>query len=693
MSDDALVALAEAAGIEPRWIDYRGVHRQVAASSLRRVLAALQLSADTPAQIHQSTAQLQQECASGQGATLITATQGEPVALPADCAGHSVQLVLEDGRTLDPTLLDPGGPPLLPALAEIGYHRLRWADREITLAVAPPRCPAVRGRTGASSPARIWGLCAQLYALRRAGDGGIGDYSALETLARRAAAHGADALAVSPVHAPFTADMERFSPYSPSSRLLFNPLHIDPAEAFGPDALREVLDRAGSAEAYARLEFLPLVDWPAASRLRLEVLRALYAQLDQHPALQAELRQFRVQGGTALEHHARFEALHAHRWELARAQSHWQLWPMPLRSPRAPEVETYAQAHAGEVGFHAFLQWLADRGLRRAQAAARAGGMSLGLLADLAVGSDGAGSQAWSQQETLLNGLSVGAPPDMINALGQSWGLVSFSPRALRRSGYAAYRDMLRAAMRHAGGLRIDHVMGLARLWLVPDGEASSGGAYLRYPFDDLLRLLALEAHRAQCVIVGEDLGTVPEGFRDRLAQAGVLGMRVLWFEHDHGLFVDPSRWPANAMATPTTHDLPSIAGWWQGRDIHWRAQTAQLDPERSEEAEQALRAADRERLWNAFLHAGVAQGAPPPADDAPPVVDAALRFVARTPAPLALVPVEDLLGSAEQPNLPGTVDAHPNWRRRLHAPVESLLDTPPADARLALLRQERGPA
>lgn len=683
MSDEGLRQLAARVGISTDWIDYRGVPRQVSAQTLRHVLASQGLDSATPAQLADSLARLDDEARRPQLPPLIVGVVGEPVELPLSLAdGRRLRLHFEDGGHADLEVARSGAGSALPALSHPGYHRLELGGATVTLAIAPPHCYGIADlRPGTAAP-RLWGLAAQLYSLRRAGDGGIGDFTALADLARRAAAAGADALAISPVHALFAGDVERYSPYAPSSRLFLNAMHVDPAAVFGAEVL------SGTSAERERLQALELIDWPAAARLRLQVLRQLYdsrADSGFGPAFEA----YCSGGGEALLDHARFEALQA--VQIAQGRWHWRDWPDGLSDPRSAAVAQFAAAHAREVRFHLFLQWLAELGLAGAQTAARDAGMAIGLIADLAVGTDGGGSHAWSRKHELLTGLSVGAPPDLLNALGQSWGLTTFSPRALQQHGYAPFLEMLRAALRHAGGLRIDHVLGLGRMWLVPEGAHALEGAYLRYPLTQLLRLIALESWRHHAVIIGEDLGTVPDGFRAQLAQAGVLGMRVLWFERDHGLFVEPARWSAQAMATPTTHDLPTVAGWWAGRDIEWRAQTGQMAPDATLASEQAEREIDRGKLWSAFEYAGVADGSAPPMEQGAAVVDAAIRFVAATPAPLAIVPVEDIAGLIEQPNLPGTIDEHPNWRRRLPVDAEVLLAEPAAAARLTILRQARG--
>jgi 4-alpha-glucanotransferase len=296
----------------------------------------------------------------------------------------------------------------------------------------------------------------------------------------------------------------------------------------------------------------------------------------------------------------------------------------------------------------------------------------------------------------MLQGVSVGAPPDLFNQAGQAWGLTTFSPRAMRTQGFSAFIDMLRAAFAHAGGIRIDHILGLRRLWLVPEGESARYGAYLRYPLEDLLRLIALESWRHRAIVIGEDLGTVPPGFRERLNEHGIAGIRVLWFEgaHDGNGFKPPHEWDRNAVGTTTTHDLPTVAGWWRGSDITWRnriGQTmARADGRDPEEAAQAERAHDRAALWRAFQQAGVAAphvGAPPP-DSAP--VDEALAFVAATPGPLVTFPLEDLLALVDQPNLPGSIDEHPNWRRRMTLPIDEMFEDGSFNDRLLAVDRAR---
>jgi 4-alpha-glucanotransferase len=280
------------------------------------------------------------------------------------------------------------------------------------------------------------------------------------------------------------------------------------------------------------------------------------------------------------------------------------------------------------------------------------------------------GSYTWTNQSDVLLGVEIGAPPDLFNRAGQNWGLTTFSPTALARNGFEPFVKTLRACMRHVGGVRIDHAMGLMHLWIVPDGAKASEGAYLTYPLKDLLRLTALESHRHKAIVIGEDLGTVPGGFRNRLQETGIYGMRVLWFERDAKTFVRPQDWAADAVAMTSTHDLPTVAGWWSGSDLETRTKHSTLAKN-----ERADRVTDRIALWNAFRDAKAAAGEPPSNVDVQQVTDAAVTFIAETPSRLALLPLEDALASIDQPNLPGTVDEHPNWRRRYPGDAATLLN------------------
>jgi 4-alpha-glucanotransferase len=687
MSGHDLRRLAAMAGVDVEWTDQNGVDHTVSPDVLRSVLDALGFPCRTPPQIRESLKHLAAH--EDEAPQLLVGVVGDPLVLPFLPKATRALLSLEEGRgrVVDLASTD-NGRIVLPAIEDPGYHRLQVDSREVGLAIAPRTCHRIED---CAEGKRLWGLVAQVYGLRRAGDCGIGDLGAVSTLATAAARHGASAVALSPLHALFSADPSRFGPYSPSNRLFFNPLHADPGLVFSPGRVANAMANSGIGDSCRRLDALHLIDWRSAGEAKLKLLRELFAfflTADAGTPLDADFQSFVAAQGTRLEEHARFEALHAMHLGKDPPQWLWRDWPAGLRRPDSPEVEAFAHQNPFEIGFHKFLQWLVDRALAAAQGTAREAGMAIGLISDIAVGLDRNGSHAWSRPDELLAGLTVGSPPDAFNPDGQNWGLTTFSPRALVQQGYEPFIATLRAAMRHAGGVRIDHVMGLMRLWLIPDGAARGEGAYVRYPLDALLRLIALESRRHRAVVIGEDLGTVPAGFRKRLAEVGIAGMSVLWFQRDERGFLPPAQWPSTSVAMTTTHDLPTVVGWWRGSDIEARKAAGRPAPDPNAEA--AERTHDRKQLGAAFAKAGIGEIADAARDDDEQALAAALRFVAGTPAALALIPLEDALGLDQQPNLPGTIDEHPNWRRRLPAAAEQILDAPPVTKRLAAVAKAR---
>ena len=449
---EALKGLAEEAGITTVWQDYRGVVHTVSATTLRALLAALELPALSAHEIAESRKHLAGETLGhALRPPLVTALVHAPIALPIgpDSNGKAYRVAFDDGTTREGRFADDG-PLVVDGIDRHGYHELTCDDWSMTLAVAPSRCYAVADAltdAGRSPDERPWGLATQLYSIACDGDAGLGHFSALATLARHAAAVGASALAISPVHAMFSADLHRISPYGPSTRLLMNVLYVDPHAVLGDDAYATAVAELGGDAAARSLEANPSIDWPASSRWRLAVLRKLFdrfASEPQHADRRAAFDAYRVKRGDVLEAHARFEAVHAMLCaEDTSMLGGWRQWPAAYRDPHGDAVQAFAETHRDDVAFHAFLQWQAADQLDRAQRAAKDAGMSIGLVADLAVGADGGGSQAWSRQSDMLMGLSIGAPPDLLNALGQSWGLAAFSPSALRRTGFRAWIEML----------------------------------------------------------------------------------------------------------------------------------------------------------------------------------------------------------------------------------------------------------
>lgn len=702
LADSLLRQLAETAGLLTVWRNAQGREQHVQADTLRSVLAALEIPCASEAQCRDSLEALNHEAGPAQAPALLVVRSGAPVIVRRAGSPH-YRLQLEDGSCIMGTARDiDGGHVAISGIRRPGYHRLEMGRVRCTIAVVPQRCPSVSELAGSE---RSWVLAAQVYSLRREAPAAQGrstalpgwevggDFSAVGRLATAAAAQGAAGLALSPVHAMFAADASRYSPYSPSSRLFLNVLYADPAAVFDADMLTLLQPHAGPA-----LESHGCLDWPAIQAQRLAQLRRLYEHfLATQP--QAQMRDFSAfcqQGGEALMSHARYEALHAHHAGQLGPGHGWQDWPADYRDPQSAAVRRYAQEHEREVWFHAFLQWLAARGLTQAHGNAAAAGMRIGLIADMAVGTDPRGSHAWSRQAQIMSGVSVGAPPDIFQPGGQDWGLTAFSPRALRQRGYDAFIETLRASLAHAGGLRVDHMQGLARMWLVPSGAGPPDGVYLSYPREELLDLLTLEAWRHQAVVVGENLGTVPEDFNSAMEKRGMLGMSVLWFEQQPGeppAFRSREEWPVRTMAMVSTHDLPTLQGWWQGRDIAWREQLGQLAPEEVDE-QRLQRDVLRQALWAALQDAGLLALDAPLTPQAPAME--MLTFLAGTPAALFSVALEDLLGLEEQPNLPSSgttqaADGHPNWRRVLEPVVEDLLAGGDVPRLLRAIRLARG--
>ncbi len=692
---DALRHVAGLVGIATRHVDALGAVHEPDEETLSRLIASFGLPAD-PTEAAEALAETERTAPFGLAPVHIVAQEDPAPALslktPVEAGRVAWLCRLEDGTECSghgdgAELKLPGGLPL-------GYHRLELAagseGAAISLVVAPASCHLPH----ALQPgARGWGLTAQLYGLRGECDWGIGDFSDLGLLCRRAATLGAAAIGINPLHALFAAEPRHFSPYSPSSRAWLDYRYIDvtavPGFAEDPEA------RAlAPAVAVAAARDAALVDYAAVAAVKRPVLEALFErfrlrELAAESALGVEFRAFRREGGAALAAFATFEALHEHFLDAGGPFS-WQEWPAAMRNPASVEIAEFARANADRVEFFAFLQWQADRQLGEAAAAGRGNGntaaLAIGLYRDLAVGVNPHGAEAWADPELVVPGAAIGAPPDSLSRAGQNWGLAPINPLALRRRGFAPLIAALRANMRHAGVLRIDHVMGLQRLYWVPSGLPATAGAYVAYPFRDMLRLVALESRRHCCAVVGEDLGTVPEGFRATMQAANVLSYRIFAFERrGDGSFVAPGEYPALAAASAATHDLATLSGFWLGRDIAWRRQLGLYPDAASEATETGERRRDRLLLLEALAREGFlppdrfgaflsAEGEPSYKSE---LGEAILAYLGRSRARLMLVQLEDVAGEGEQANLPGTTDAHPNWRRRLSARLDDLLAGP----------------
>lgn len=708
----SLFRLAALAGVIATYRDAWGKERRVADDAVRAALGAMGIAVDTQGAIEDGVASLEAEAWRPLLPPVVVLHQDRPasvtISLPERLdAGRILWSVTgEEARaegTADPTALAVAAVTgegaqrhrrlVLPLeKLPLGYHRLSIAagteTAETDLIVVP--------RHGYMPPAlsdrrQCWGLTAQLYTVRSARNWGMGDYADLGEIAALAAARGASVVGINPLHALFPAEPRHLSPYSPSTRLFLNPLYLDATAVPEFAASVEAQALVASAEFRAILagaRAADEVDHPAIARLK----RPLFALLHRDFAARhlapggaatsergAAFRRFQRDGGAMLEGFGRFNALHARM--LAEGKFSWRDWPAELRDARSGAVGAFAAAHADEVELHHYLEWEGDRQLAAAAARGRAAGLDIGLYRDLAIGVDPCGARAWADPALLADRASVGAPPDLVNLKGQDWGLAPINPMMLRRRAYAPFIAALRANMRHAGMLRIDHAMGLKQLYWVPRGAGPAHGAYVAYPFDDMLGILALESMRNRCAVIGEDLGTVPPGFSRTLNDAAVLSYRVLLFERDEGTgeFVPPRAYERQAAAAFSTHDLPTLRGFWLGTDLAWRLRLGLYPSALAGDEDVRRRRVDRRLLLDALLAEGVIAPATArrllPADDAPvfatELAEAVHRFLGRTNAALTLVQIEDALGEGEQPNLPGTVHEHPNWRRKLSCALE----------------------
>ena len=515
-----------------------------------------------------------------------------------------------------------------------------------------PLAPPALMRAYQGEGRRLWALAVQLYALRSRRNWGIGDFSDLATLIALAAARGAAAIGLNPLHALFADRAGDASPYAPNSRLFLNPLYID------VEAIPEFEGAAELATEIAELRASELVAYARVAEVKSRGLRLAHRAFRQTAsgARRTDFDSYRKEQGETLLRFACFEVL---RRQYAPAP--WWQWPQAWRNPERAQLDEFRRAHDEDCEFTEFVQWTADRQLAGCVVAARRHGMPIGLYADLAVGIDRSGADAWSAQHATLAGVSLGAPPDELNRAGQDWGLAPFNPHALPDDDFAILRQLMRANMRHAGALRIDHVLGLNRAFMIPHGGQPGGGAYVRFPFEPLLRVIAEESERARCIVIGEDLGTVPDGFRETMGRWGLWCYRVMLFERDGGgRFRPPESSPVEALATFGTHDLPTYQGWRDAHDLRVKRELG-LDPGENDQA----------RAWaQQCLREALAERAPayPPGD-----VAAVAAFLAATPSRLAVLSIEDVLGLRDQVNIPGTVAQHPNWRRRLPVALEEL--------------------
>lgn len=650
-----LQRLAAAHGVATSYRNERREPVNVDADVVIRVLGLLEVEARTEEQRRAELSRLEERNRAGVlPPTLAVRLSGQPRPVPG-----ATMLIAEDGTRTD--VRDE-----IPADLAPGWYRLHTADgQEVTVVAAPPQVPTAPD---------TWGWMLQLYALRSARSWGIGDLGDLrEFMDWTVTEHGCGAVLLNPLHAPGPTHPVQPSPYTPSSRRFANPLalRIEDLDAYrqADPATRAEVDALRVSASTPRIDH-DLV-W-AAKRSALEVLWRSAGRPDPlgDAATSDGLRDWATYCALAERHGGR-----------------WSRWPEALRDVSGAAVASARRELAPRLAFHAWVQQRCAEQLAAVRDAGRTSGMALGVLHDLAVGVDADGADAWALADVLATGVSIGAPPDNFTPRGQDWGLPPWRPDRLAAKGYAPLRDMLRAVLSHADGLRIDHVAGLWRLWWIPPGDGPDRGAYVHYDAEAMLAVLALEAHRAQATVVGEDLGTVEPEVTQALADNGMLGCAVAWFTRDLDVpdepLLPPARWPERAAASISTHDLPTAAGFLEGEHVRARADLGLLDDVPGEQAN-----ADKERAeWLALLTSEGLLAADQQSDESA-VILAMHRLLARTPSRLKLISPYDVIGETRQPNLPGTVDEYPNWRLPLPETLEQLRTDPRVAAITAAFRR-----
>ncbi len=689
LGDDDLRRLCEAHGIETAYDDIWGNRHEVSPDAMRALLR--DMGAFEPAQ---RSSALPPYVVVEEGASAFC------VPLSADTGRQRLHWRVQDeaghAHVGQAQPCEGGDAHLRIQLAlPWGYHRLtvEGLPGSTLLICAPQRCHEA---SAVAEGGRLWGMAVQLYGLRSPRNWGMGDFGDLRQLVVQAAGEGAAFVGLNPLHALFPHNPAHASPYSPSSRAWLNVMYIDVEAVPGfedCDAARQLVRSPAFQQRLAALRAAQLVDHAGVWAAKQEVLQLLFADFQARgaaDALMQDFRRFCDEGGQALQAQALFDALQAHLHAQDPAHWGWPAWPADWRDRDGPQVRAFEREHAGRVAYFQYLQWLAARQLAAAAQACSAAGMVIGLYLDLAVSVDRGGADSWRHADCFASGASVGAPPDLLNQQGQDWGLLPLRPDRLAEGGFAPFVEALRANMRCAGALRIDHVMMLMRLFWIPGGGRAADGAYVRYPCDALFAILALESRRHRCMVVGEDLGTVPDEMRAAMRRHGVLSYRLLYFERDaQGAYLPPQHYPREAVVALSTHDLPTLAGWWSAADIHAQDALGQLPGGQALDERLAQRAQERERLAEALgrpVEAPERMGEPPP-----PGLHAAVHaHLANAPSSLMAVQLEDLLGQPEQANMPGTVGEHPNWRRKYSADLQTLWQSPPLRQVIAAVADAR---
>ena len=574
---------------------------------------------------------------------------------------------------------------LLPTL-EQGYHQLN-----LTIGKVQASCPLIFAPKMCYSPQeasvnKMWGFTAQLYSLRSKKNWGMGDFTDLFELIEKSVEQQASTVGLNPLHPLYQQNPAHRSPYSPSSRCFLNSLYIDVTKIpnFELCALaQKKVKNKNFQQSIADAKASKLVDYPSVAKLKYEITEILFNDFcdnkkDLYPIMSAAFDDFKQSNSIDLQRFATFEALNEHFNSADKNAYGWTDWPTDFQDPNSDVVTKFQHSHAIRIEYFCFLQWIADQQLSVVAQCALDNDMPIGLYLDLAVGCDGSGVDVWSDKDVYVAGASIGAPPDGMNPLGQNWGLTPINPIELQKKGYQPLVKALRSSMQYAGALRIDHILGLMRQYWVAPGMEANEGVYISFPFDDILRIIALESIRNHCVVIGEDLGNVPDGFSETIQQAGLLSFKVMFFERwESGLFKRPENFPIQSVVTVATHDTATLAGWWQGRDLQWRQQLNIYPNKEAGDYDRKARSVERQNLIAALNDLQVIDMDKVPQQE-PALMNTELsiavqKYLATAPSYIHLIPLEDALALPEQVNIPGTIDQHPNWLQKLPVILEDI--------------------
>lgn len=693
--------LAAQFGIGPSYNDFKGDPKHISIASKTAILSAMGIStaddrAIEAALSQQDTVRWMRMLPAGNVVTIgqaATVPLAIPVALKAKQVTWDITLESGERRTgtvaLDKLEVIERGTLdkrqfvraklSLPSDLPLGYHTLNVAldtglAGEARLIVAPATSfepEAIhRGQ-------RVWGIAVQLYSLRSKRNWGMGDFRDLHELVALSAPLGCGIIGLNPLHALMPANPAHISPYSPSSREFLNVLYIaieDVPEFAESSAVQSLVNERSFQATLRALRATDVVDYVQVARAKFAALKLLYEHFrDEHLARDtsraAAFRRYADERGEPLQRHAIFDALDAH-WRLQGPQYWgWPTWPEEYRDPTSSAVNRFAKERATDVDYFIYLQWLAEEQLTAAQSLARKLGMAIGLYGDVAVGANSAGSETWSNRHLYVQDASVGAPPDALALKGQDWGIPPQHPEELRAQRFDPFVVMIRNNMRPVAALRLDHAMTLFRLWWVPRGMTSAQGAYVHYPLDELIAILALESHRNGCVVIGEDLGTVPEEVRVAMERYRIYHYKVLLFERENdGRFKAPDQYVSHALATVTTHDLPTLRGWWEAHDIELRDRLNLYPSEDVKDEVHTGRVAERLAMMSALNEHGLWhwQAHEPLPEYSPPLARAIQAYLGLSASNIAMLQIEDLIGMTDAVNVPGTDQEHANWQRKV---------------------------